>query len=61
MIHIQNYVFLILIKVFNLISRTKKTRYMKWHETCKCKCRLAAMVRNNKERWNEDIHRCECK
>ena len=27
-------------KVFNLISRTNETRHIKWHETCKCKCRL---------------------
>ena len=28
------------VKVFNLISRTNETRHTKWHETCKCKCRL---------------------
>ena len=28
------------IKVFNTVSRTNETRYIKWHETCKCKCRL---------------------
>ena len=46
------------IKVFNLMSRTKETRHMKWHETCKCKCRLDARVCNNKQRWNED--KCIC-
>ena len=46
------------IKVFNLMSRTKETRHMKWHETCKCKCRLDARVCNNKQRWNED--KCLC-
>ena len=25
------------IKVFNLMSRTNETRYVKWLETCKCK------------------------
>ena len=47
MIHMQNYVFLMLVKsvpdvsknmnvkVFNLISRTNETRYIKWHETFK--------------------------
>ena len=34
---------------------------MKWHETCKCKCRLDASVCNNKQRWNDDKYRCECK
>ena len=27
------------IKVFNLMSRSNETRQIKWHETCKCKCR----------------------
>ena len=49
------------VKVFNLISRTNETRYIKWHETCKCKCRLDASVFNNKQRWNEDKCRRECK
>ena len=37
-------------KVFNLMSRTNETRYIKWHETCKCKCRQDASVCNNKQR-----------
>ena len=49
------------VKVFNLISRTNETRHIKWHETCKCKCRLDASVCNNKQRWNNDKYRCECK
>ena len=44
-----------------LISRTKETRYIKWHETCKCKFRLDASVCNNKQRWNEGKCKCECK
>ena len=34
---------------------------MKWHETCKCKCRVDANVCNNKQRWNKDKCKCECK
>ena len=41
--------------------RTNKTRHIKWHETCKCKCRLDASVCNNKQRWNDDKCQCECK
>ena len=48
------------IKVFNLMSRTNETRHIKWHETCKCECRLDAIVCNNK-RCNNDECRCECK
>ena len=28
------------VKVFNLMSRTNKTKHIEWHETCKCNCRL---------------------
>ena len=27
----------------------------------KCKCRLDAIVCNNKQRWNKNKYRCECK
>ena len=49
------------VKVFNPMSRTNETRHIKWHKTCKCKCRLDAIVCNNKQRWNNDKCRCECK
>ena len=49
------------VKVLNLMSRTNKTRRIKWHETCKCICRLDAIVCNNKQRWNKDKCRCESK
>ena len=48
-------------KVFNLMSRTNERRFIEWHETCKCKCRLDAIVCNNKQRWNKNKCRCECK
>ena len=41
------------VKVFNLIPRTNETRHIKWHETCRCICKLDAIVCNNKQRWNE--------
>ena len=28
------------VKVFNPMSRINETRFMKWRETCTCKCRL---------------------
>ena len=49
------------VKLFNLISRTNVTRHIEWHETCKCKCRLDASVCNDKQRWNEDKCKFECK
>ena len=35
------------VKVFNLMSITNETRHIKWHEFCKCNCRLDASVCNN--------------
>ena len=64
MIHMLNYPFMIFVKTinikgFNLMSRTNETRNRKWH--CKCKCRLDARVCNDKERWNNDKCRYQCK
>ena len=33
---------------------------IKWHKTCKCRCRLDASICNNKQRWNNDKCKCEC-
>ena len=32
-----------------------------WHGTCRCKCILDTSVFYNKQRWNKDKCRCECK
>ena len=47
------------VKVFNLISKTNETKYIKWHKTCKSKCRLDASVCNNKQdgmKINADVN-----
>ena len=49
------------VKVFNPMSRTHETRSIKLHDTCKCICRLNKIICNNKQRWNKDQCRCECK
>ena len=65
MIHMQKCVPYVIkdlnVKVFNLLSRTNEARYIKWHETCNCKCKLDAVACNNKQRWNNDKCQCECK
>ena len=43
------------------MSRSNETRHIKWHETCKCICRLDGIFCNNKQRWNDDKCRFECK
>ena len=48
------------VKVFNPMSRTNETRDIKWHESCKCECRLDACVCNNKKRWDDDKCHWDC-
>ena len=43
------------------MPRTNKTRFIEWHETCKCDCIFGVNVCNNKKRWNKNKCRCECK
>ena len=49
------------IKVFNLLARINETRKVVWHETCKCVCRLTSVVCNDRQGWNENKCRGECK
>ena len=49
------------VKVFNLMSRTSETRSLNLHEFCKCICRLNKVICNNKQGWNKDKCRRECK
>ena len=43
------------------MSRTNEIKSIKWHKTCKYICRLNEIICNNKQRWNRDKCRCECK
>ena len=43
------------------MTLTNETRHIKWHESCKCICRLDKIICNSKQWWNEDKCRCECK
>ena len=49
------------VKIFNLMSRTNETRHIEWQETCKWERKFGANIFNNKQRWNNDKCRCECK
>ena len=44
-----------------MILFTNQAKRIEWHETCKCKSRLDSSVCSNKQRWNEDKCRCECR
>ena len=32
------------------MSRTNETRFIEWHETCRCVCKFGENVCNNKKR-----------
>ena len=49
------------IKVFNMLARINETRKIIWHETCKCICRFTKAVCNDKQEWDENKCKCECK
>ena len=49
------------VKVFNLMSWANKTKYIEWHETCRYTWRLDASVCSNKQLWNNDKCRFQCK
>ena len=43
------------------MSRTNKTKFTKCHKKCNCEFRLNAIVCNEKQIWNKNKCRCECK
>ena len=49
------------IKVFNMLARINETRKITWHETCKCICRFTKVVCNDKQEWDQNKCKCECK
>ena len=49
------------LKVFNVMSIINETRKVIWHETCKFVCRLTSTICNNKQDWNANKCKCECK
>ena len=49
------------VKVFNLILRVNKTRFLAQHKSCECKCGLNEIICNSKQKWDPDEYRCESK
>ena len=43
------------------MSISNETIHIEWREKCQCKCTLDENVCNNKQRWNKDKCRCECR
>ena len=51
---VPNVVKNITLKVFDLMSWKNQTKQIKWHESCKCRCRLDPIICFNKQKWNKD-------
>ena len=49
------------IKVFSIMSTINETRHVSCHKTCACKFCLDVSICNDKQSWNNDKCRCECK
>ena len=49
------------VKVFNVTSGAKETRFSVQHESCECKCGLNESVCNLKQKRNHGECWCECK
>ena len=43
------------------MSRANEARFLEWQETCKCESKSGENVCNNKQHWNKNKRRCECK
>ena len=39
------------LKIFNMVEWKNKTIKIKWHESCKCRCKLNSSVCNNEQNW----------
>ena len=48
------------VKMFDLINLTNTTKQIKWHESCKCVCKINSSVCSEKQRSNENKCRSEC-
>ena len=45
----------------DMSARINETRKITWYKTCKCICRFTKAVCNDKQEWNKNKCRCECK
>ena len=43
------------------MSWNNKKKQIKWYESFKCECKLNSSVCHNKQKWNKEKCRCECK
>ena len=43
------------------MQRTNETCYVSWHQTYVYQWKLEASVCNDKQHWNDNKFRCECK
>ena len=44
------------VEVFNLMSRTSETRFIEWHEPCRCGCKMFVIINNVGIKINADVN-----
>ena len=57
---ILKFVYLIVLKNLDLISKKNILKNISCHQSCKCGCLLDENVCNNLQKWNKKKSRCEC-
>ena len=50
-----------MLKYLTFKFESNEKRHIEWHETSKSECKFGDNGCNNKQRWNKDKCRCECK
>ena len=48
------------VKMFDLMNLENTAKQVKFHESCKCVCKINSSVCSEKQRFNENKCRCEC-
>ena len=51
----------LILNVFNLITRTKESKNLIKHISCKCKCKFDCSKCNLNQKWSNDKYWCKCK
>ena len=57
---IPNIIKNVTVNIFDLMTLTNTAKQEKFHESCKCVCRLDPIVCNQKQKWDKSNRRCEC-
>ena len=49
------------LNVYIMITRIEESKTLTKHMLCDCKCKFDDKKYNSNQKWNKDLHWCECK